>query len=177
MPGYKLYIAADPGKEGALVCLDQDGMLVDRIATPRIGSTGPVDLAIEYRFCFEMRNKNPDKIVFLIEDVHALYGVSTSSTSSLMENKGQLTGMFFTLSMIYKNSSLHFIAPKTWQKTVWSHSDKVMLANKVDTKKTSLACAKRLWPGDSFLKNDRCKVPHDGIVDAMLIAEAGRRLF
>ena len=50
-----------------------------------------------------------------------------------------------------------------------------MEASKVNTKKTSLACAKRLWPTDTFVKNERCKTAHDGIVDAMLIAEAARR--
>lgn len=171
------YIAADPGKDGALVCLDGDGRLVDRMVTPRVGATGPVDLAAECKFCLNLFGKNPDKVSFIVEDVHALYGVSTSSTSSLMENKGQLEGIFFTMATLHNNCSFYLIAPKTWQKTVWMHCDKVMDSNKVNTKKTSLACAKRLWPNDSFLKNERCKIPHDGIVDAMLIAEAGRRTF
>lgn len=172
-----LYIAADPGKEGALACIDQESRTIRRMATPRIGANGPVDLGEEYNFCKEiMDSMNPDKAVFVIEDVHALYGVSTSSTSSLMENKGQLEGLFFSISMQYPNCSFHLIAPKQWQKTVWMHVDKVMESNKVNTKKTSLACAKRLWPGDMFLKNDKCRTPHDGIVDAMLIAEAARRL-
>lgn len=172
-----LIISADPGKNGALVCLDQDGKLIDRIVTPRVSNDGPVDLGAEVAFCNKMLSRNPDRVMFVIEDVHALYGVSTSATSSLMENKGQLEGIFFTMAMIFKNASFHLIAPKTWQKSVWVHCDKVMLANKVDTKKTSLACAKRLWPGDLFLKTPKCKTPHDGIVDAMLIAEAARRLF
>lgn len=170
-------ISADPGKNGALVCLDQDGKLVDRIVTPRVANDGPVDLAAEIAFCQNLLSQNLEHVKFVIEDVHALYGVSTSATSSLMENKGQLEGIFFTMAVTYKNASFHLIAPKTWQKSVWMHCDKVMLANKVDTKKTSLACAKRLWPGDLFLKNPKCKTPHDGIVDAMLIAEAARRMF
>ncbi len=100
-----LYIAADPGKDGAIACIDQDSKLISRISTPRISASGPVDLTKEYVFC----------------------------------------------------------------------SDKVMEASKVNTKKTSLACAKRLWPNDTFVKNERCKTAHDGIVDAMLIAEATRR--
>lgn len=171
-----LYISADPGKDGALACIDDSSRLVGRTATPRIGTSGPVDLAAEYEFCRSLiLNTEPTRIVFVIEDVHALYGVSTSSTASLMENKGQLHGLFMGLSMTFQNSSIHFIAPKTWQKTVWTHADKVMEASKVNTKKTSLACAKRLWPNDTFVKNERCKTAHDGIVDAMLIAEAARR--
>lgn len=35
-------------------------------------------------------------------------------------------------------------------KKVWQSYDKVYLAGKVDTKSTSLNCAKRLWPNDNF---------------------------
>lgn len=173
-----LYIAADPGKDGAIACIDQDSKLISRISTPRIANSGPVDLTKEYIFCRDtIVENNPDRVVFVIEDVHALYGVSTSSTASLMENKGQLHGLFLSLCMAFPDisCSVKFIAPKTWQKTVWTHADKVMEASKVNTKKTSLACAKRLWPNDTFVKNERCKTAHDGIVDAMLIAEAARR--
>ena len=145
-----LYIAADPG--------------ISRISTPRISASGPVDLTKEYVFCRDMIvENNPDRVVFVIEDVHALYGVSTSSTASLMENKGQLHGLFLSLCMAFPDI------------LVCTHSYKVIEASKVNTKKTSLACAKRLWPNDTFVKNERCKTAHDGIVDAMLIAEAARR--
>lgn len=40
---------------------------------------------------------------------------------------------------------------------------------KVDTKATSLLAAKRLFPEETFLATTRSKVPHDGIVDAVLI--------
>lgn len=40
---------------------------------------------------------------------------------------------------------------------------------KVDTKATSLLAAKRLFPDETFLATQRSKVPHDGIVDAVLI--------
>lgn len=168
-----IYLAADPGMNGALAAIDDNSRLVDRIVTPRIGSKGKVDLAAEYEFINSVARL--DKTVFVIEDVHALYGVSVSATSSLMENKGELHGLLFSFTMRYE-ASLHFIAPKTWQKEVWTHYDKVFKANKVDTKATSLSCAKRLWPTDTFFKNDKCRVAHDGIVDAMLIAEAARRM-
>lgn len=45
-----LYIAADPGKDGAIACIDQDSKLISRISTPRIAISGPVDLTKEYVF-------------------------------------------------------------------------------------------------------------------------------
>lgn len=46
---------------------------------------------------------------------------------------------------------------------------KKIVKYKVDTKATSLLAAKRLFPDETFLATQRSKVPHDGIVDAVLI--------
>jgi len=43
-----------------------------------------------------------------------------------------------------------------------------------DTKPRALELAKRLWPDETFLATERSKVPHDGIVDAALLAEYAR---
>jgi hypothetical protein len=48
---------------------------------------------------------------------------------------------------------------------------------KIDTKATSLIAAKRLFPEEKFLATSRSKVPHDGIVDAVLIGEYCKRNF
>ena len=37
--------------------------------------------------------------------------------------------------------------------------------------------AKKLWPNQSFLATERSRKPHDGIIDAALIAEYGRRTY
>lgn len=137
----ELYIAADPGMNGALVALDASSNCVDRMVTPRIGNTGPVDVTAEWAWLQRIiEATNPSRLVLTIEDVHALFGVSTSSTASLMENKGQLEGLFYAISAWWSknegvSASVNFLAPKTWQKTVWQHHDKVMTADKIDTKK------------------------------------------
>ena len=62
----------------------------------------------------------------------------------------------------------HRIAPQTWQK--------VMLPGcaKGDTKPAALAKARQLWPDERWLRSERCVKPHDGMIDAALIAEYGR---
>ena len=61
------------------------------------------------------------------------------------------------------------VTPREWQK--------IMLpgCKAGDTKGAALTVAKRIWPDESWLASDRCKAPHDGAVDAALIAEYGRR--
>ena len=41
------------------------------------------------------------------------------------------------------------------------------------TKEMSLVSAQRLYPGADLRASTRCKKPHDGIVDALLIATYG----
>lgn len=45
-----------------------------------------------------------------------------------------------------------------------------------DTKAMSILAAHRLFPGVSLLRTDKCKKPDDGMSDALLIAEYGRRV-
>ena len=47
---------------------------------------------------------------------------------------------------------------------------------KFNTKAAARNAASKVWPGEDWRKNDRCKVAHDGICDAALISEYGRRL-
>lgn len=172
------FIAADPGKNGALVCLRDDGAILGKMATP-VDESDTVSVKDEIDFIMDMCRKGPERVVFIIEDVHPLYAVSAKSTGTFMYNKGELHGIFETIRCIASKIEMdvEFLAPKTWQKEVWNHADKVFQGGKIDTKKTSLKCAERLFPDTDFRKNSKCKTPHDGIVDAVLIAEAGRRLF
>lgn len=61
------------------------------------------------------------------------------------------------------------VPPQAWQKA--------MLAGmpKGDTKASSILVAQRLWPDASFRRTERCTKAHDGMTDAALIAEFGRR--
>ena len=91
--------------------------------------------------------------------------------------RGKSRPYSISLGRQYPNVAYQQINPKLWQKTVWQFHDRVEKAGKLDTKKTSLNCAKRLWPGADLRKSDKCKTWHDGMVDAALIAESCRRTF
>lgn len=59
------------------------------------------------------------------------------------------------------------VSPVTWTK-------KMHLGVGVkDPKQKTLAIARRLYPKEKFLATDRSKVPHSGIVDAVVIARYG----
>lgn len=64
--------------------------------------------------------------------------------------------------------------PRTWQKEFWT-VPKMAEGHKFDTKAAALVTVKKLFPDINLLASERCSVPHDGIVDAILIAEYARR--
>jgi hypothetical protein len=68
----------------------------------------------------------------------------------------------------------HDILSQKWQKQFWT-KPKMPKGQKFDTKGAALDVARKLWPKESWLKTDRCTKPHDGMVDAALLAEYGRR--
>jgi hypothetical protein len=45
---------------------------------------------------------------------------------------------------------------------------------KGETKAAALAAAERLWPEENWLASERCKSPHDGMIDSALIAQFAR---
>lgn len=67
------------------------------------------------------------------------------------------------------NIRRHRIPPAQWQK--------VMLVGCAtgNTKPFALSVARRLWPHETWLPSTRHRTAHDGLVDAALIAEYGRR--
>ena len=125
-----------------------------------------------------------DDIHVVIEDLHSVFGSSAKSNFAFGQNNGLIKGMLQTLQIPYT-----LIGPKKWQKEMWQGIRPVEILvkgktnkdgspkYKVDTKATSLIAAKRLFPKETFLATERSKVPHDGIVDAILIAEYCRRNF
>lgn len=81
-----------------------------------------------------------------------------------------MAGSFHALRAMCELKKLrwHRVTPQAWQR--------VMLpgCKAGDTKPRALAAVKALWPDESFLASERCKVPHEGLVDAALIAEFAR---
>jgi crossover junction endodeoxyribonuclease RuvC len=64
---------------------------------------------------------------------------------------------------------LKLVTPQAWQKFVFRD-----LAFQPDTKAMSAAFCTASYPGVSLLAGPRCRVPHDGITDALCIAEYAR---
>ena len=122
------------------------------------------------------------QIACVIEDVRQIFGSSAKSTFNFGFNKGYLIGLLAANNIPYT-----LVQPKEWQKEMWGLHDMVVTYKKVvvkgkevskkevNTKQTSINCAKRLFPTMDLRKSERCKNIDDNKVDSVLMAEYARR--
>lgn len=173
-----IYIGIDPGKTGALAYIDTDSGKHGSIVMPQIGNEIDIN-----KFCDFMRQLTLGDHHVITEDVHSIFGASAKSNFTFGRVVGGIEWALVALGCKYTK-----VAPKMWQKEMWEGVKPVQINTgkktskgnvkyKTDTKATSLLAAKRLFPKDDFLKSKRSTVPHDGIVDALLIAEYCKRKF
>lgn len=167
-----MIVGIDPGANGAIAVLD--GETISTFVYPKIGTK--TDWA-EYSKLFGYLHGCQ---MAGLEEVHAIYGSSAKATFTF-------GGYFYSaLCLMYSNDISHMlIQPKVWQKEIYSEYDKVYKTGKsrktLDTKKTSLRACKRLFPradlfyGTNEKNTGKRTKEHDGIVDALLIAEYVRR--
>ena len=157
----RIYIGIDPGKKG-FACFnftatdtyewvpleDTDRLLTELEAAKVVGDC-----------------------VAVIENVHAMPGQGRTSIFTFGLNVGIVTGMLKAFRIPYST-----VAPSKWQKEMWDASDKVSIDGRVDTKKTSFAAARRLFPGFDWRKSDRCSTFDDNKVDSTLICGYAKRM-
>jgi hypothetical protein len=67
-----------------------------------------------------------------------------------------------------KGLRYHRVTPPQWQKALLNCA-------KGQTKAAALTKARSLWPNQEWLASPQCRRPHDGMIDAALIAEYARR--
>jgi hypothetical protein len=154
------FVGVDPGKDGGIVCLKEDNT-IEKHKIPLLGTE--VDLPELFKILQSYADGNT---FFGLEDVKPFPGASAISMGKMLWIKGVKQGMLVSLKVPYE-----MIHSKTWQSHVTKGLPEMKKANgKNDTKALALMAAKRLFPNENFLGTERSKVPHDGIVDATLIA-------
>lgn len=177
----------DPGKNGALAIIDEDGTVLDILMIPKIGKTEEVDKRELVNLFADLTAKYKGELKHIVmENVHAIHGSAATSTFTF-------GGLVWSeeILLIVCEIPYTLVTPKDWQKEMWQGIVPLRKAGKkcektgvikkgpILTKETSLIAIKRLFP--KLILTDptkpKARVPHDGIVDAVLLAEYGRRKF
>lgn len=152
------YIGVDIGKKGAIVGINDNLEVLFKYVMPLTKQKEIdlpellkifTDIATSYRAC-----------IVAVEDVHSIFGSSAKSNFQFGRSLGIIEGFVGAKEFSYLK-----VPPKTWQKI--AH---VGIPKSEDKKAMSLSAAKRLFPKVDFTATKRSTVPHDGIVDALLIA-------
>lgn len=152
MPSKMFYCGIDPGSRGALAILNSDGSIRS----------------------YEPFNKNYDEIAEMLleikpnikrlylEKVHAQPGNGVVSMFSFGREFGIILGILEAFDIKYS-----LVAASTWHRIVVGRKE-------LGTpKEKSLNKAKEIWPTDTFIPPGRYRTPHDGVIDALMIARYG----
>ena len=146
-----IYIGVDPGKNGGIAILSDT--IPD--VTVRVFSEDEL-----LHICKTFRKTFNEDCKCVLEKVNAMPGQGVVSMFNFGQNYGFIQGVLKAYEIPYE-----LVTPQKWKKEFSCTSDK----------NTSIEVCKRLFPGVNLKATDRCKKDHDGIAEALLIAEYGRR--
>lgn len=158
--------AIDPGLDGGLALM-KDGIVIKTMAMPNKIRNGN-NVVDGYKLGNFIEQNHIDRVI--IEDVHAIYGSGSKSTFTFGRGIGAGEAVFDAFGF-----ELEFITPRMWQVHAWRDIPKLKKKDgSNDTKAKSLMALRKYFPNiknELLLRNSNCRVPHDGIVDAILIGK------
>lgn len=155
-------VGIDPGRDGALAVVADDGKILWCQAFPLVENTLEPGPLFEM---FQEIEESWDGIYAFVEKATAMKGQGVSSTFKFGTNYG-----FARMAVAALGWKYELVHSSRWTKVMHAGVD-----SKLDSKKKSGIAVQRLFPKDNFLATERSRKPHKGIVDAVLIAEYGRR--
>lgn len=170
----RCYMGIDPGKDGAFVLLFyKRGRVVkwERFIPPIVGKR------IDNHALFgklKQWKEDYDPIHCALEDVHANQMGSKGANFEFGRAVGIAEAHIAALEIPHT-----LVTPKIWQKEMWQGIPLMKRPgkNSTDTKKMSLHAVRRMFPTFDLTKSDRAEKAHDGIVDAILLAEYSKRKY
>lgn len=162
-----IFLGIDPGKAGGLAWISRLGTVLEVAATPLLPGRGAGEYDLATIRTMLMGRSRVDDLRAFVELLPDLPPGLQFGGMKAARARGVAEGWAWALAMLCVPYEL--VKPKNWQK--------VMLADipGEDTKARSIIAAQRLFPGADLRPTPRCRKPSDGISDALLIAEWGRR--
>jgi hypothetical protein len=143
------FIGIDPGQSGAIAVIAADGSVC----------TGAYDKSL-YIDALNAAMLD-DKVLAIVEHVSSMPKQGVASTFKFGTNFGWIQGVLDAIGVPYE-----LVRPQKWKRAFSCTSDK----------NTSIAVAKRLFPNVCLKRTQRCSKDDDGIAEALLMAEYGRRI-
>lgn len=152
-----MIVGVDNGLNGGLCAVSRhDGSIIDKLVTPTHSpyDKKEIDIRAIYKWLEEMNTP----FVMAVEEP-LKHAKSSQSIRSMSISFGKFLGLAEC-----KQFSIARIAVTDWQKAMLGRIPKSQ------SKKLALLLANKLAPDEDWRATPRCKVPHDGLIDAFLIA-------
>lgn len=147
-----IFIGIDPGKSGAMAII-KNGNPIHMIPFDEEKYIDTLDLETFI---------NGETAACIVEKVSAMPGQGVTSMFHFGENFGFIQGILKAFAVPYE-----LVTPQKWKKEFSVTSDK----------NTSIEVCKRLFPNVNLKRTDKCKKDHDGLAEALLLAEYAKRHF
>lgn len=166
----KTYVGIDIGLKGAIAIIDPNGE-VTTVQMPVIKDQ--LDLAELYSILDSLTiiTTSPQNITVVFEKLGVIFGSSKATAFSMGSQLGAMEMLCVSKSVPYTK-----VPAKQWQKDMFMGINEITNSKgKRDTKAMALLAIKRLFPGMKLTFGERATKPHDGLVDAVLMAEWARR--
>jgi crossover junction endodeoxyribonuclease RuvC len=146
-------VAVDPGLHGAIAVLSPSGAIT---AVPMPLAGGALDLPA---IAAIIRDTFPQWVI--LEKVASRPGQGVASTFKFGQGYGSILGIAAAVGV-----PVELVTPQRWKG--------VVLHGTAKDKASAIAYCRRAYPGVSLVPPG-CRVPHDGIADALCLLEYGRR--
>jgi len=156
------YVGIDNGVDGGICILAPDrSILAYRVMPIQKARRGSQLDVLVLDAWFSAHVQDPRHLHVVVEEPG---GSKSARSARVMDGVFHAIRTWITLRQIRWTP----ITPSKWQKVLLPG------VQTGQTKPAALTRARALWPGVDFLATERSRVPHDGLVDASLIAEYGR---
>jgi crossover junction endodeoxyribonuclease RuvC len=151
-----MILGIDPGKNGAL-CFYYNDKKFNLYLMPEMLSINEIEQIF-------LKEEEPEMVY--IEKAHAMPKQGVSSMFNYGMHYGWVLGILQS-----KGLQIIEVAPQTWCKVI--HQGVKQYTGAGSGKKKSLEASRKLFPYETFLATSRSTKPHDGFIDATLIAKYG----
>ena len=144
-----IYIGIDPGKSGAMAVISErtNKQIVIPFDEERYIAKLRICTGLDCRVC--------------LEHVTAMPKQGVTSMFHFGENFGYIKGLLEAFKIPYE-----LVRPQKWKKEFG-----------ISDKNSSVECCKRLFPGVSLRRTERCRKDDDGMAEALLMALYAKRRF
>ena len=145
-----IFVGIDPGLTGGIAIINEQQIEVYPYTPEKL-----------INICKNFVNSNSSVLV-AVEKVHAMPKQGVSSTFNFGMGFGRILGILEALNISYE-----LVTPQSWKRYI----------GVTHNKQTSIKKAQFLYPDVSLLPTPRCRVPNDGMAEALLIAHYAKSMY